>query len=362
MERITRFFREEAVLSCLLIAFILLTVFVPGHILEYHTYIDYRTMVTLLALIIAATGIKRSGYLDAAARHMLKGIRDERMLAAFMSAMSVVLSMFLTNDIALFIVVPLTVSMQKVLKNDLTKIVIFEAIAVNAGSTLTPIGNPQNLFVWNGWGISFLKFTAEMSMPFIVMFCGLGALILAAVRPHGLKLNSEKEREPVVKKLGIISFALMAAFILSLQFGAGVYMLPVILFVYLFLYPAVLKEIDWLLLLTFVFMFIDFSLLAKAPALQSLFSRLDLSGPGRAYMTTALLSQVISNVPASIFVSKFSGNWKAIAYGADVAGNGIIIGSLANIIAIRLLKPAGKTVLLEFHAYSIPFFIVKTAV
>jgi len=353
-----KFIREETVLSVLIGLFILLNVFIPGHISEYRGYIDWKTITTLLALIIVATGIKQSGYLDLLAHFVLKGITDERMLAGFMTALSVVLSMFLTNDITLFIVVPLTVAMQKNLKNDIVKVVIFEAIGVNAGSTLTPIGNPQNIYIWTGWGISFASFVVKMFLPFAVMSFVLAVFIFIFVKKYKLRFFDDAAPGKADKKLGIMSFLLMALFLVLLQFKAGAYILPVIFLLYFFLYRGVLKDVDWFLIFTFIFMFIDFNLIAKAPAVIKFASSLDMSSPLNVYAASAMLSQVMSNVPAAIFMSKFTNNRQAIACGVNIAGNGFIIGSLANIIAIRLLKAGSKNVLMEFHKYSIPYFII----
>ncbi len=362
MKRIYGFIKEETFLFILIILFIFLTALMPGYMQHYHEFIGWKTIVLLLSLIMVATGIKQSGYLDKLARHLLSGIKDERVLAGFMAGLSALLSMFLTNDITLFIVVPVTVAMQKVLKNDLVKVVIFEAVAVNVGSTLTPIGNPQNIFIWNGWGISFASFMVKMALPSAVMAAALFLFIFFTVKPRALHFNMEHGGIKQDKKLGLVSFALMACFLVSLQFKAGAYALPVIAAVYFIFYKKVLADVDWLLILTFIIMFIDFSLLAKVPFMISLVSLFNMNNPKDVYLASALVSQFISNVPAAIFMSKFSGNWQAIAYGVDLAGNGTVVGSLANIIALRLLNSKKQGLLLEFHKYSIPFFILTALV
>lgn len=362
MQRIVKIVREETVLLILLALFIVLTAAMPGHIHEYHKFIDWKTIITLLALIIAATGIKESGYLEKAAKKLLGRIHDERTLAFFMTGLSALLSTFLTNDITLFIVVPLTVGMQKILKNDLAKIVIFEAIAVNAGSTLTPIGNPQNIFLWHSWGISFASYALHMLLPSAVMGAGLAVFIMLFFRKHRLSFNTEAETSRTKMLLGIISFGLMAVFLVALQFTWYFYMLPVIFLFFLVYERKVLARVDWLLILTFILMFIDFALIARAKPVLGAMKAIDMSKAVNVYLSSAIISQFMSNVPGAIFMSKFSSNWEAIAYGVNIAGNGTIIGSLANIIAIRLLKPQGPAIWLEFHRYSIPFFVMTGVV
>ena len=356
--KIKNFLRQETVLFILMIIFIFITALMPGYMDEYASFIDWKTIITLLALIITATGIKESGYLDKIAARMLLKIRDERTLAFFLVFLSAILSMFLTNDIALFITVPLTLSMQSILKKDLVKVVIFEALAVNAGSSLTAIGNPQNIYLWNKWGISFLEFSVKMAPLVLLMMFVLSIFIFFVFGKHRLKISEDTVKTPVKKWLGIVSAAIMALFLVTLQFRLELYLLPAVILVYLIFYRKVLAKVDWLLIITFVFMFINFSMISKIPAVTAMISRLDMSNNGNVFIISALVSQLMSNVPAAIFMSKFTSNWQALTFGVDIGGNGIIIGSLANIIAIRLMKPKDNKVWIEFHRYSIPFFLI----
>ncbi|KAA0011030.1 MAG: DUF1646 domain-containing protein [Thermoplasmata archaeon] len=129
--------------------FILLTIVYPEKVKEYPYFVDWKTILTLAGLLVISTGIKESGYFYHAFRQILVKLKTERALVLFLIFLSALLSTFLTNDVCLFIVVPLTLALQKILRNNIIKMVIFEAIAVNVGSLLTPIGNPQNLFLWH---------------------------------------------------------------------------------------------------------------------------------------------------------------------------------------------------------------------
>jgi Na+/H+ antiporter NhaD/arsenite permease-like protein len=122
---------------------------------------------------------------------------------------------------------------------------------------------------------------------------------------------------------------------------------------------AVLK-IDWALLLIFVLMFIVLRSVAELPWVHDTVARLGLQSSERAYLAGAVLSQAISNVPAAIMLAEFTKDWRALAFGVSVGGFGIAIGSLANLIAVRLSKTRG--VWLPFHLVSIPFWLVATAI
>jgi Na+/H+ antiporter NhaD/arsenite permease-like protein len=122
---------------------------------------------------------------------------------------------------------------------------------------------------------------------------------------------------------------------------------------------AVLK-IDWLLLLIFVLMFMVLRGAAALPAVRDGLASLGLDAPLRVYAAGALLSQGISNVPAAILLSEFTRDWRALAFGVSVGGFGIAIGSLANLIAIRLAREPGMWG--PFHAVSIPFGLASALV
>lgn len=125
---------------------------------------------------------------------------------------------------------------------------------------------------------------------------------------------------------------------------------------YFLLKRSVVSGIDWLLLLVFMLMFIDLGLLAQLPLLQQLAAQL-VAMPNGSYTGSALLSQLISNVPAAIFLQHFTDDWRALSWGVTVGGFGLAIGSLANIIALRLSKQPGLW--REFHYWSLPVFLLS---
>ena len=85
--------------------------------------------------------------------------------------------------------------------------------------------------------------------------------------------------------------------------------------------------------------------------------QLNQVGTGSVFVYSLLISQIISNVPAAVFLSKFSSNWLAIAYGVNVGGNGIVIASLANLIALRMV--GDKKIWSRFHRYSLVYLSIS---
>lgn len=122
---------------------------------------------------------------------------------------------------------------------------------------------------------------------------------------------------------------------------------------------AVLK-IDWLLLLIFVLMFVVLRTAAALPVVHDAIAHARLDAPLRVFGAGAVLSQGISNVPAAILLSEFTRDWRALAFGVSVGGFGMALGSLANLIAVRLAKE--PRMWLPFHLASIPFGIASAVI
>ncbi|MEA3113982.1 MAG: hypothetical protein QOG58_3781, partial [Caballeronia sp.] len=146
---------KEPVLAILLVALIALQVLHPKPWKSLPALIDWQTVLTLAGLLMLTKAVELSGFLMWMAHRVVHRIHGERGLAFLLIGLAAVLSTLLTNDVALFAVVPLTLSLHKLAQLPIKRLVIFIAIAVNAGSILTPLGNPQNLFLWQTSGVSF---------------------------------------------------------------------------------------------------------------------------------------------------------------------------------------------------------------
>lgn len=153
---------RDRLLQFLLLAGVILACFTSSPLRDYPRWIDWPTITTLLGLLLLTKSVEMSGYFDWLGRKMMARLSNERTLALFMVVASALLSTFLTNDVALFIVVPLTITLKKLSALPVTRLIIFEALAVNVGSLLTPIGNPQNILLWNHSGLSFSAFIGQM--------------------------------------------------------------------------------------------------------------------------------------------------------------------------------------------------------
>ncbi len=333
-------------------ALAVLAALAPHKIPSYFTLVNWPTIATLLGLMILTKGVERSGWLHQIGRIIVARIASERMLALFLVFGSAFAAMLLTNDIALFVVVPLTLGLGELAVLPLRRLVIFEAIAVNAGSMLTPIGNPQNIFLWQQSDVSFGAFMAHMLAPFFIANLCLLLMTFAAFSARRIAVNPAQSPSAIRKPLLAVSALLYVPFLVLADLHHPAFALALVAVVFLFAFPKLLRKIDWPLLLVFVLMFIDLGLLGQ----YSFPGSLNLAHPETLYVTGALVSQVISNVPAAILLATHSSDWGTIAWAVNVGALGLVIASLANLIALRLGRQPGSY--LAFHAWSLPFFLV----
>lgn len=351
---------KEPVLAILIVALIALQTLHPKPWASLPALIDWQTVLTLAGLLMLTKAVELSGFLMWMAHRVVHRIHGERGLAFLLIGLAAVLSTLLTNDVALFAVVPLTLSLHKLAPLPIKRLVIFIAISVNAGSILTPLGNPQNLFLWQTSGVSFGGFVWALLPLCAALMAMLYLLAAVMFRNKPLDLSGDTEAHSVdIPLCTVAGIAFVAFVVLADAHYAGIGLAAVAIGFLLWRRQVVLK-IDWLLLLIFVLMFIVLRSVAALPWVHHAIAGLGLNTPLKAYAAGAVLSQGISNVPAAIMLAEFSKDWRALAFGVSVGGFGIAIGSLANLIAVRLSGERGMWG--PFHLISIPFWIVAAAI
>jgi Na+/H+ antiporter NhaD/arsenite permease-like protein len=349
-------FLRDPVLWTLVAVLIILSAAAPARISHYPQLIDWNTVMALAGLLILARGIEISGYLQRISRILIARLHTQRLLAAFLVAISAMLAMVLTNDVALFVIVPLTVGLRRIASVPVARLVVFEALAVNAGSLLTPIGNPQNLFLWRIANVPFFVFVRDMLPLFFTVAVLLAVLTVAIFPTSRITLTPRLEEALPCRSLLLISAGLFVPFIALVQLHATGLALACVGVLFAIADRRVLRRVDWTLILVFVLMFIDLRLIADLGPVKTLMAHLPLGNPHVLFATGVVASQVISNVPAAILLAEYSQNWQLIAYGVNVGGFGFVAGSLANIIALRIAREPGM--LREFHRFSLPFLAV----
>lgn len=333
---------------------------VPFHLRNWPASIDWHTIVTLSGLLLLTKGVELSGYFDVLGCKLVRRFTTERGLACFMVLASSALSTFLTNDVALFIVVPLTLTLKKWCVLPINRLIIFEALAVNAGSLLTPIGNPQNILLWGRSGISFPDFIGQMAPLTLAMMLSLLLLCRACFTSAPLNFQGSYSLPAWKPKLVWICLFFYLVFLLALDLHLAPWGLAALAVGFLLFERQVIIRVDWTLLLVFMVMFIDVHLLTQLPAFHHALMHVGQLPQAGQWLTAVGLSQIISNVPATILLINYVPPSVMLAWAVNVGGFGLLPGSLANLIALRMANDS--RIWWRFHLYSIPMLLWAMAV
>jgi len=279
---------------------------------------ELEVLWILAMLFITVKGVEKSGL----TRNLALRLERGRLVPLKLTLGIFFLSMVITNDVALLAMVPLTLLLDARRKGLL---VILEALAANAGSALTPFGNPQNLFIYWHYDLEPFQFIGTIA-PFSLFFGGVLTLSALAIRCRHTPPCSVASA-PVESKAWIHSLLLVLLILTVLR------LLPLWTTVAVLAYTLLLDRrslaIDYALLGTFLCFFGLTDNLATLLA-----SRLDHGD--HVFLFSALASQVMSNVPAALLFADFTPHWQALLWGVSVGGFGTLVASLANLIAWRL--------------------------
>ena len=353
--------RRDHLLQALLLLVLALAIANPRAPAEYLRWLDLRTLAGLCGLLVLTQGVRMSGHVQRFALHLVARLHNVRALAFVLVALAAALATVLTNDVALFLIVPLTLAIARVARIPRQRLVIFQALAVNAGSTFSPIGNPQNLLLWQRSGLGFFGYVLALAPTGVVLLIVL--LLACGVAFPAVPLQLDKRHVDPPRPDTLLfagSLVLLAAMVLAMEWGYAVPAALVVLAVGCVFFRRVLAGVDWLLLATFAAMFVGLGHLAALPFVQAHVGALAWRDPRVTFAGGIVLSQLISNVPAAVALQHYAPNPTLLAAAVNVGGSGLMIGSLANLIALRL--DGSRGIGWHFHAWSIPYLIVTAGV
>ena len=339
MRRVADFVKREAVL-CIAVLLALVSMFFVPPDAEYAGYIDLRTLGILFCLMTVVAGLKGLGVFSALAQLLLKRVRTVRALVVALVLMCFFFSMVITNDVALITFVPFTFELLRLAGEQaerewLVSAVAMQTAAANLGSMLTPLGNPQNLYLYGRAGMTAGGLAALM-LPYSALSLAMIMLWIALRRGGGsISVRFEEKREIAGKKRLVMYIALFAVCLLAVlrviwwQAAAAVVLVCV-----LAADRGVLRGVDWGLLATFVGFFVFVGNMGRIPALRQL---LESVVAGNEVLTAAASSQIISNVPAALLLSGFTQDMRGLIIGTDLGGLGTLIASMASLISYKQL-------------------------
>lgn len=330
--------KETVFLVAALLAFVSLFLVPPDA--KYADYIDFRTLALLFTLMTVMEGQKQLGVFDRIARVILKKTDSLKKLAFTMVFLCFFSSMLITNDVALITFVPFTLLLLSVAgcSDRAIPIIVFETVAANLGSMLTPVGNPQNLYLYTASGLNITEFfiiTAPVT-ALSAFLLGLGCLCIKNVPMQVTVQDDRKELKKANKgskaELFFFCFVFLLALLTVLRLVPFYIPFLTALFGTLLLKPAVLRKIDYFLLLTFICFFIFIGNMGRV---ENVSEWLQNMMQGRELLISFFASQVISNVPAAILLSGFTDQFKALILGTNIGGLGTLIASLASLISYK---------------------------
>lgn len=352
MKKILIFFKKETVL-CVALMLALFSMFLVPPDVKYLGYIDFRTLAILFCLLCVMAGLQKIGVFNRIAQKLLERVKSGSGLVLTLVFLCFFSSMLITNDVALITFVPFTFIVFRMLGRKLEDqillpVVVLQTIGANLGSMLTPIGNPQNLYLYGKAGLSIGEFIMLMlpytflSLVLLAVFCVLQGRVC-----HGfpkLEEMSWQEFSLMGKKTAFqFVFYLVLFFLCLLTVG---HILPwqaiffVILSSILVIDRHILTKVDYSLLFTFVGLFIFIGNLGRVPAFRTFLQSIIT---GREIFTAIIVSQVISNVPSALLLSEFTENMEGLIIGTNMGGLGTLIASMASLISYKnVAKEAGE--------------------
>lgn len=343
--------------------------------------VDWRVIAILFSLMLVIEHLKAAGLFRAGARQLLHRVRDRRLLGALLVTVCFLTSMLITNDVALLTFVPFTILLfggtslsrggrdggraqgtNKRSETGLIDLIILETAAANLGSQCTPLGNPQNLYLYYHYGLDIGTFLRHMLPP-----AGL-AVVWLAVSVCFLKRGKVDPREETGETMERKQVVIwMIAFFVCI--------LSVLRFVPYFLLAAgtialsllsdrrTWKKVDYSILLIFVCLFVFVDNLLR---LHFLHTSIIPFLQRHVYISAILSAQLISNVPAATLFAPLTSDWRALLYAVNVSGMGTLIASMASLISYKLYAAREtadkKCFLLRFFIYNFLSLVVLASV
>jgi len=317
-------------------------------------YIDFKVLACLFNIMVVIKAFEELHLLEKLSISILNRCNDSRMVSLVLIGLSFFSSMVFTNDVALLTLVPLALMIGKKSGLDIMQTVILQTLAANIGSSLTPMGNPQNLYLFSFYGLKASQFFATVG---IFSATGFLWLLLLNRMCKNTMLQFTLDTVEIKDKKRAALWGAVFVFIVLSVFGIVPYSAAFLVTVAaaLLLNRRLLLKADYPLLITFICFFIFIGNISHIPVVNTWMKGLLGSGTS-TYFSSILLSQAISNVPSAILLSGFTVHWKELLLGVNVGGMGTIIASLASVISYKLYigeKPenAGKY-MLKFAIYN----------
>ena len=353
--------KEEIVL---IIAWILaiITMFIVKPNISYINYIDFYTLILLFCLMTIICGLENNNIFQKIITLLLKKINNTRQLYIILIFITFFSSMLITNDVALIVFVPFTIKLLKILnlEKEIINLVVMQTISANLGSMATPIGNPQNLYLYSNYNINFIEFIIII-LPFTILSLFLFLIFIFTKKSNSIHIEKNIEQNFDNKKYSNIIYLILFIFcLLTIGRILNMYILFIIVFIsILIIDKSIFKNIGYSLLFTFVGFFIFVGNIQKMEFISNIIKNIMKFDN---VIISVFISQFISNVPASILLSKFTNNFNSLIIGTNIGGLGTLIASMASLISYKYVIKENisykNKYILNFTLFNILFLIL----
>lgn len=341
--KLVEFIKRETVLTVAVLLAIVSAVMIPPDG-EYAGYIDFRTLSVLFCLMTVMAGLQKLGVFRNIAKTLLRHTQNTMQLVEVLVLLCFFFSMIITNDVALITFVPFTFIVLRLSGEDSVKklavpVIVLQTIAANLGSMLTPIGNPQNLYLYgkarmDAGSFVLLMLPYSLLSLFLLVSCGAIVAKRSGIEVRGTDVSLPEDERVEQKKYLLPGYLLLFAPCLLTVAHIVPYPLTlgIVILMVLILDRETMGKVDYSLLLTFVGFFIFIGNMGRMPAFCEFLQKVI---GGREVMTAVIASQVISNVPAALLLSGFTENITALIIGTNLGGLGTLIASMASLISYK---------------------------
>ena len=332
MDQAVGFLHQNIVMCVALVAALVTTAAIPVD-RQYLNYFDWKTLSCLFCVLAVVCALKNVRFFYIMAGKVVRCFRTARLSILALVYITFIGSMLIANDMALLTFLPLGLFVLTTTGKEkyMAFTFIMQNIAANLGGMLTPFGNPQNLYLYTKFNIPTGEFMTIMAPPFVLSVALITLCCVIFVKPEPLQVQQEAVSLPAGRiALYLALFVLSIAIVFrGIPYWIGLIVIPIVL---LFADRNALKQVDYPLLLTFVFFFIFAGNMARIETVRMAFSSL----LERSTLLFSVLScQLISNVPSAILLSQFTGNYSDLLVGVNIGGAGTLIASLASLITFR---------------------------
>ena len=298
------------------------------------SYIDFKVLILLFNLMVVVAAFKELKVLDSIAIGLLKKCNTYTSISLALVFITFISSMIVTNDVALITFVPLSIVIARKANINVLKIVIFQTLAANLGSSFTPMGNPQNLFIYSFYNLSPIDFF-KITLPIVVL--AVLFLVLLVFKDKKMNLSLDLEDVKIDNKRDVYLFGGLFLIILLSVFHVIDYKVTFLITVImvLILNKKLFSQVDYSLLITFIGFFIFVGNISTMDVVKNFMEGI-LNSPKSTFLASVLSSQVISNVPATMLLSGFTDHFKELLLGVNIGGMGTLIASLASVISYKI--------------------------